>query len=654
MDQDTNKVYSQENGQRRRPPVRYDENGNPVPPKKRPPVRYDENGNPIPPKKRPPVRYDENGNPIPPKKRPPVRYDENGNPIPPKKRPPVRYDENGNPIPPKKRPPVRYDENGNPIPPKKRPPMRYDENGNPVSVNKKESGTASRVSGYDRYKENEEAFIDRQEHNQSMQKDQQKKKRNIFGKILLVIHAIMICVFLVLLFVLDMLPIKYLLAIVAILLILWGFVFISQKFKGGRVVGQIFSILMIGIMMAGSIYIWKTHDVMDDLTAGQEYTVSDLSVVVLQKSPAEGLQDLDGGTFGIQAIMDRENTDSTLAKLQEAYSQGIVKIEYSGVLEQVLALYNGEVDAIILNESYREIIVETYPLFNSDTRVLDAFTYEKKLEETDTVEEEVDVVEEPFTVFISGNDAYGEISLADGRSDVNILATVNPQTRQILLTTTPRDYYVELPFYEGCWDKLTHAGLGGIECSIETLENLYDTEIDYYVRVNFSGFQDIVDALDGVEVYSEYAFTALEGQYFEAGYNYVYGEMALAFVRERSAFAAGDVQRGKNQMAMIQAIIDKITSPAILTNYMSLMESLSSCFITDMPREKISDLVKMQLDEGGSWNIITNSVAGYGNMRSTYFGGSELLSVMDADEESVQQAKEMIEACIKGEILTNP
>ena len=266
----------------------------------------------------------------------------------------------------------------------------------------------------------------------------------------------------------------------------------------------------------------------------------------------------------------------------------------------------------------------------------------------------VDVAEEPFTIYVSGNDSYGEVTLEEGRSDVNILLTVNPNTRQILMTTTPRDYYVELPFGEGCWDKLTHAGNYGIDCSMQTLERLYDVEIDYYLRVNFSGFESIVDALGGVEVYSDYAFTSLHsGYYFDVGYNSVDGAEALAFVRERYAFEEGDVQRGKNQMAMIRAIMDKATSPAVISGYLSLMDSVSDSFITNMPKGSISDLVKMQLNEGGSWNIVSNSVNGYVSEAYTYSDSSQLLSVMMQDEASVQYASELIEKCENGEVLSD-
>ena len=265
---------------------------------------------------------------------------------------------------------------------------------------------------------------------------------------------------------------------------------------------------------------------------------------------------------------------------------------------------------------------------------------------------DVEVAEEPFTVYISGNDSYGEVTTAEGRSDVNILLTVNPNTRQILMTTTPRDYYVELPFGEGCWDKLTHAGNYGIDCSMQTLEALYDVEIDYYLRVNFSGFESIVEALGGVDVYSEYEFTAASGHYFTQGYNAVDGPAALAFVRERYAFEAGDVQRGRNQMAMIQAIIDKAMSPALLTGYMGLMESVSDSFVTNMPKSSVGDLMKLQLREGGSWNVVTNSVSGYVSEAYTYSDSSQLLSVMLPDEASVQYAAELIDRCESGEVLS--
>ena len=573
-----------------------------------------------------------------------------------RKRPPVRYDENGNPIPPKKRPPVRYDENGNPIPPKKRPLVRYDENGNPIPPKRSNQSQPPRINGYERFKENEHMLLDRSTLSKEIEEEalsEKKKKRNVFGYVLVGLQALVTIVFMVMVFLVDILPTKYVLTVGAIFLILLAFVVISQKFKGTRILGKVFSIIMILVLSLGSVYLWKAHDVMDELTTGQQYVVTDMSVIVHQDSSASGLQDLDGATFGIQTMMNRSQTDEIMTTLESQYTKGMIKVEYTGFIEQVQALYDGEVDAIVINEAFRNIIMETYPNFETETRVLDGFTYHEEVKAEEKPKKEVDVADETFTVFLSGNDSYGTVSLADGRTDVNILATVNPDTKQILLTTTPRDYYVVQPIY-GSRDKLTHAGLWGVDHSMETLENLYDIDIDYYVRVNFSGFRDIIDALDGVEVYSDIAFTTAGGRYFfDQGYNYVYGEAALAFVRERYAFAAGDAQRGRNQMAMIQAIINKMISPAILTNYLDLMDSLSSCFITDMPRGKISDLVKMQLEEGGSWNISSYTVAGATGSEYCPALGA-YASIMYENEEAIAEAKELMQAVADGEIISVP
>ena len=258
----------------------------------------------------------------------------------------------------------------------------------------------------------------------------------------------------------------------------------------------------------------------------------------------------------------------------------------------------------------------------------------------------------PFTVYISGNDGYGETE-AEGRSDVNILLTVNPETHQIVMTTTPRDYYIELPAerFGGARDKLTHAGIYGIDVSEEVLSELYGVHIDYYVRVNFSGFENIVDSLGGVSVWSDYDFTAVSGESFSYGYNEVNGIEALAFVRERYAFTDGDFQRGRNQMYMIKAIIAKATSPSILMNYSDLLSSVESCVLTDIPKNLLTSLIRLQLDGNPEWNIVSNSVGGYGDMQPTYSGGSESLSVIWPDEESVAAAAELIRRCINGEIL---
>ncbi len=586
------------------------------------------------------------GSEIPKKKRP-ICYDENGNPIPKKKRP-VRYDENGRPIPRKRS--GSYDENGDPVPVKRRPQPQASDRPIPLrkpaqSVNEKQENIT-------------ESILVEGEGKQEKQRTEKKLKRNYVGIVFASLQMIVSVVFFIVLLVLDMLPVKYLVVIGVILAVLLSFTILSQFAKAGKKVGWVFAAILILILGIASVYIWKAHDVIDEVTQTEQPTtkLSDVSIIVLADSPYTGLQDLKGKDFGVQKLLDRENTELTLNDLESKFEEKVDTVEYESWKSQVQALYNQDVEAIVINELYRSLILEDFENFDEETRVLDGFSYVKEVEvNQNSSKADIKVDTDPFNVYLSGNDSYGKISMEAGRSDVNIIATVNPKTKQILLTTTPRDFYVELPFYGGgYYDKLTHTGMYGLDTSIETLENLYQIEIDYYVRLNFSGFRDIVDALDGVEVYSAHEFTSVKGVYFSQGMNYLNGKEALAFVRERKAFVDGDFQRGRNQMAMIEALANKIFSPAILTNYMDLMNSVSSCFITDMPRGKINDLVKMQLNDGAEWTIISNSVMGYGNSRTTYSTGNEPLSCVDPDVGDVALATELILKCMNGEKVVIP
>jgi len=493
---------------------------------------------------------------------------------------------------------------------------------------------------------------------QEYQGKEKRSKRNYVGIVLASMQAILSILFFSVLLMLDMLPLKYLVVIVVILTVFLGFTVLSQFAKAGKKVGWVFAVILILIFGIASVYIWKAHDVIDEVTQTEQPAtkLSDVSIIVLADSPYTGLQDLKGKEFGVQKIIDRNNTELTLEDLESKLQETVDIVEYESWKSQAQALYNRDVDAIVINELYRSLILDDFENFDEETRVLDGFSYVEELKiDQNSSKADIKVDTEPFNVYLSGNDSYGKISLEAGRSDVNIIATVNPKTKQILLTTTPRDFYVELPFYGGgYYDKLTHTGMYGLDTSIETLENLYEIEIDYYVRLNFSGFRDIVDALDGVEVYSAHEFTSVKGVYFSQGMNYLNGKEALAFVRERKAFADGDFQRGKNQMAMIEALANKIFSPSILMNYMDLMDSVSSCFITDMPRGKINDLVKMQLNDGAEWTIISNSVMGYGNSRTTYSTGNEPLSCVDPDVGDVALATELILKCMNGEKVVIP
>lgn len=263
-------------------------------------------------------------------------------------------------------------------------------------------------------------------------------------------------------------------------------------------------------------------------------------------------------------------------------------------------------------------------------------------------QEMLEAPEGTFVVYISGVDTWGSAA-TKSRSDVNILAVVNTNTKKVLLVSTPRDYYVPLSISEGVKDKLTHAGIYGVSTSMETLELLYGVEIQYYVRMNFTGFVGIIDALGGIDVYSDAAFTVGDTFSYMEGMNHMSGIEALAFARERYSFAGGDRARGTHQMEVIKAVLNKCASSAILYNYAEVMNSMSGCFVTDMSKEKIASLVKMQLTDMASWSMTSVSVDGTGASKTTYTVPQKKAYVMIPDETTVQNAKEQIEAVLSGQ-----
>ena len=264
------------------------------------------------------------------------------------------------------------------------------------------------------------------------------------------------------------------------------------------------------------------------------------------------------------------------------------------------------------------------------------------------------ITKEPFVIYLSGVDTRGELT-ENARSDVNILAAVNPVTKRVALINTPRDYYVDLAGTDSK-DKLTHAGLYGVETSMATLGGLYGVSVDHYIRINFAGFIQIIDALGGVDVYSDQAFTSVgsPGYYdpttFVEGWNHLDGKSALAFARERHAFASGDIQRGINQMKVIDAMLNKIKSPALLMGFSKIMDAASDCFVTSFSQDQISALVRMQLSDLAEWDIESYTVTGSSSSSTKcYSAKGQKLYVMKPDDASVNKAKEMIASVLGGE-----
>lgn len=494
--------------------------------------------------------------------------------------------------------------------------------------------------------------------NRPSQDDYQRKPKNkrknkhIVGKVLAILQAILSLVVLGIFFILNILPATYISVLAAILALLWIFSFFSQFTKKSHIPGKVFSFILCVCLGLGSYYLLITKNMLSSITSAL-YTVDNMVVVVMADDPAQSIQDTIGYKFGIQRGFDTENVEHTIEEINRSLGMSIVTESFDGMQAQVQALYDRNVGAIIFNEGFRGTIEEYFPEFSIQTRVLENVEIRSRVELSDSNISNANVTEEPFLVYISGNDTVGNISTS-GRSDVNMLVAVNPRTKQILMVNTPRDYYVEFPgVTQGYKDKLTHAGNYGMDCSMNTLESIYGVDIDYYVRVNFSSMVNMVDALGGVTVVSDYAFTTIYGNSFVAGENTVNGEEALTFVRERKNLPGGDFQRGRNQQLMLTAMIKKAMSPAILTGYAGLISSVQDSFVTSMPENNITSLIKMQLRDGGDWNIVTIGAEGQGSMEYCYSTGNDL-SVVIPDQASIEKAKVLIQQLYNGETLVQP
>ena len=443
-------------------------------------------------------------------------------------------------------------------------------------------------------------------------------------------------------FYVGFIPLKYIVALIVLCLFLLAYEVFSQMTDKTYIVGRVLCALICFFYIGGGYYCVNTYSAIDEM-AGQQVKVDEISCIVLKDDPAQSIYDTKDYTFGILAANDRENTNKALAEVQAAIGKEPATIEYQDNDTLIDALYAKDVKVIVINEANRSPIEEYYKTFSDDTRVLNTHKVETVIQEDEKLD---DITKTPFNVYLSGIDVYGSIK-ATSRSDVNVIVTVNPNTKQILLTSTPRDYYVPLTVSNGIPDKLTHAGIHGVDCSIGTLENLYGIDIDYYVRVNFTSVRKIVDLLGGVKVYSDYDFTSDWGPSFKKGYNQVNGKQALAFCRERHHFANGDYQRGRDHQHMIEAILNKAMSPDILPNYADLLKTASKNFQTNMSTQEITALAKMQLNDMSQWTIKYANAAGQGASKTTYSYQSRKLYVCVPDYNSVAKLTKRINKVLK-------
>ena len=489
-----------------------------------------------------------------------------------------------------------------------------------------------------------------------MAKSRKKVKKTPIYKNLgfyfVLIYALLTIAFIIQIFTVNIVPMKYVLPVaVVLLLILLGMYYLQlgrKVNKVNKVLGKILIVILSVVLGIGNFYLFKTGSAFSRMT-GDDTETSVVSVVVLKDSPIKSINDLANKKLGTISTGDTETQTKALTDINKDLGSDVTTVEYKSYKTYGKDLYSGNVDAILVNEGSRGLFEDEHPKFDSETRIVKSYTYKT---ETKDISKNVDVTKEAFNVYITGIDTYGTIATVS-RSDVNMIATINPETHQILLTSIPRDFYVPQTCQNNQKDKLTHTGIFGVECTINTVENYFDTELNYYARVNFSSLVTIVDALGGITVdNSSHAFTASSGDYFEASPSLeLNGTRALAYSRERYAFADGDRERGRDQMRVITGIINKATSSAIITRYSSIMDAVGDSFQTNMSTSEINSLVKMQINEMSGWDVKQISVSGVGETTWSPANGFNAY-VMVPNEETVKNAVALIDKIEKGELIT--
>lgn len=456
---------------------------------------------------------------------------------------------------------------------------------------------------------------------------------------------------------LDALRIGLLCGVVAITVIVVWWLSLTRTKPVRLAIGSVLAMILCLVFAVGIRYINLGMETLNNITAEEDET--SLMTVYVRADDDREMEDLLTETFGTLAN-DKANTLAAVQQLDEKYSAMLVTETYTSPTELVDALNDEKVDAILVNQGQLSVLedMEGYEEALTELREVESFHV---VVETDSDKTSISHEDAVFSVYISGSDSRDSNIMATGRSDVNIIATVNTETRQVLLLNTPRDFYVPLARNEGdehaLNDKLTHAGLYGVDESKDTLAQYYGIDIDYYFRVNFTGFEKIIDALGGIEVDSEHDFYSTISPtpiHYTEGINKLGGYEALYYVRERYAFVNGDYQRGINQMQVIKAVADKANSPSVLAGFTSLMDAVSGCFKTSIPTDLITALVRDQLANGDDWNIVTYYVSGTGSSEYTYSIPSQRAYVTIPDESTVEMAKDLMQQVRDGQVIVDP
>ena len=477
--------------------------------------------------------------------------------------------------------------------------------------------------------------------------------------LILTLQVIATAVFLYVVYLTKLLPTKYFLLVAALLLIIIGiFWYIIQTGKKKVLAGKTskrsmitktVSLLLSIVLALGSTFVLRGNSFLSNVqTSMQKYAIN---VIVLKdgKYGTASLKDLKGKKFGRSYEKEKATLNQALAQMEEAIDTQEYT-NYDTYSELADALYDGKVDAIVVGMQYKSMLELNHGSFDEETRIVKTYEFEKKAKAVTTAV--TDVTEKPFNIYVTGIDTYGSVSTVS-RSDVNLIVTVNPKTKQILMTSIPRDCQIEL-HKNGKMDKLTHTGIYGVEETISTIEDFLDLEVNYYARTNFSGITNIIDALGGVTVDSDYEFITKHGNYqINKGENQMDGDKALCFVRERYNLPSGDYDRGRNQQKLLKAILNKAMSPKIITNFQRILSAIEGCFETNMSSDEIKSLINMQLDNNAQWSVSNVQIDGEGYMTDqTYSMKGTSIYVMKPYTSRVNKVKKLVDKVESGKKLT--
>ena len=467
----------------------------------------------------------------------------------------------------------------------------------------------------------------------------------------LILQAITSIVLMIMVVRLGLVPTKYLiiLGLVLVALELGMYVWLQpyklrhhhdKKGKTRYLIGKIVSLGLSVLMVVGSLAVSKGNKSIDEMFNGNKEEIT-YSVVVLKNSSYKKLSDLNGKSIGIQPNVDTTNQNYILKEIAKKVT--LSPTEYLNYQAVAQGLVNHSVECILLNEAYRTALAEYDSNFSKDTKVIWKYTLTQNVKPQTKSTNAAGT----FIVYISGIDAYGTASTVS-RSDVNMIVTVNTNTHNILMTSIPRDYYVPLA-NSGKEDKLTHSGLFGVENTVKTVENFMDIDIDYYARLNFTTLTELVDAIGGIDVYSDKDIKLLHGRELHEGVNHMDGATALAFARERYGYESGDYHRVQNQQDVLTAIIKKMLSPTLLTNYTKILDAAGGSFTANMPADKMKEIASEQLSTNASWNFSSRIMEGTGKMMTGgYMMPNTKLYYTIPNENSVKQNKQYIK-----EVLSN-